>query len=71
MKKLVFTQKQLISTSKRRVEHQFAGPNTQHSIIVKCPGFKTLTPDFDSVHGQNLNGNCIFKLEFEKVNCLN
>ena len=69
MKKLVFTQKQMISTSKRRVEHQFAGPNTQHSIIVKCPGFKTLTPDFVSGHGQNLNG--IFKLEFEKVDCLN
>ena len=31
MKKLVLTQKQMIWTSKRRAEHQFAGWNTQHT----------------------------------------
>ena len=33
MKKLVLTQKQMISTSKQHVEHPFAGQNTRHMLV--------------------------------------
>ena len=36
MKKLVFTQKQMISTSHHRVEHPFAGQNTQQLHVQAC-----------------------------------
>ena len=36
MKKLVLTQKQMISTSQRRMEHSFAGRNTQQLPVASA-----------------------------------
>ena len=45
MKKLVFMQKQKISTNKRHAEHPFAGRNTQHlRIHENCSIFGVVHP---------------------------
>ena len=41
MKKLVLTQKQIISTSEQCVEHQFADQNTQQTAMTKSDNKNT------------------------------
>ena len=57
MKKLVFTQKEMISTSKRHGVYLFAGRNKQQQWVKQKTGYKAMP--FSAVKILAFNFNCL------------